>query len=163
MHVFRITLALFALLPLVTGLADVLLGVTGQVTLGVQVPASDLADPVLDSQFRFLASCWFGLGLLLCLCAWRPRRYPNLLRGTLFVIFLGGIGRGLAVVQTGWPAGTTGLVFVVLALLIELVGMPLLLWWHWRITARERILGRAMKSGETTRQAQPGYFMRDRE
>lgn len=130
---FRTVIALFALLPLATGLADVLLGVAGQTTLGVALSSETLADPVLDSQFRFLASIWFGLGLLLCLCAWKPLRYPNVLRGVLAVIFLGGIARILSIVQLGLPESVVGQVFVLVAIAIEIIGMPLLLWWQQRL------------------------------
>ncbi len=74
MRMFKTTLYLLAVIPLLTGTLDLALGLPGQRLIGARVSPEALSDPLLNSQIRFVA--------------------------------------------------TVG---------IELVGMPLLLWWHWRV------------------------------
>lgn len=133
MKAFKTVVLLFAVLAIVTGTVDMLLGVPGQAALGMQVSAEAANDAVLNSQFRFLASTWLGLGLLLCLCVFRLERYGPVLDGALAVVFLGGIGRILALVHQGFPDTVFSIGFVVLAIAVEIVGMPALIAWHRRL------------------------------
>lgn len=133
MKAFKTVVLLFAALAIVTGTADMLLGVPGRAALGMQLSAEAANDAVLNSQFRFLASIWLGLGLLLCLCVFRLERYGPVLDGALAVVFLGGIGRILALVDQGFPDTAFSIGFVVLAIAVEIVGMPALIAWHRKL------------------------------
>lgn len=138
MKAFKTVVLLLAALAIVTGTADMILGVPGQAALGVQLSAEAANDAVLNSQFRFLAAIWLGLGLLLCLCVFRLERYGPVLDGALAVVFLGGIGRILAVIDQGFPDSAFSIGFVVLAIAIEIVGMPALLVWHRNLRRARR-------------------------
>ncbi|MEQ8799409.1 MAG: DUF4345 domain-containing protein [Salinisphaeraceae bacterium] len=133
MKAFKTVVLLLAALAIVTGAADMLLGVPGQAALGVQLSAEAANDAVLNSQFRFLAAIWLGLGLLLCLCVFRLERYGPVLDGVLAVVFLGGVGRILALVDQGFPDTVFSIGFVVLAIAVEIVGMPALIGWHRKV------------------------------
>lgn len=133
MKMFKTVVLLFAALAIVTGTADMLTGVPGQAALGMQLSAEAANDAVLNSQFRFLASIWLGLGLLLCLCVFRLERYGPVLDGALAVVFLGGVGRILALVHQGFPDSAFSIGFVVLAIVVEIVGMPALIAWHRKL------------------------------
>ncbi len=133
MKAFKTVVLLLAALAIVTGAADMLLGVPGQAALGVQLSAEAANDAVLNSQFRFLAAIWLGLGLLLCLCVFRLERYGPVLDGALAIVFLGGIGRILALVDQGFPDTVFSIGPVVLAIAVEIVGMPALIGWHRKV------------------------------
>ena len=69
---FRIAIVVFALLPIATGLADIVIGTSAWKGIGVGISEEGFKDSVLDSQIRFLATIWLGYGVLLCLCARGP-------------------------------------------------------------------------------------------
>jgi len=130
---FKTTLYLLTVIPLLTGALNLALGLPGQRLIGARVSSAALSDPLLNSQIRFFAAIWFGFGLVLLLCISDTRKYSVLLKGSFCVIFLGGVGRAVSLLQFGLPATPVGALFVVATVGIELVGMPLLLWWHWRV------------------------------
>jgi hypothetical protein len=127
---FRIAIVVFALLPIATGLADIVIGTSAWKGIGVSLSEEGLKDSVLDSQIRFLATIWLGYGVLLCLCARDPQKYANILRGALLLAVVGGIARLISLSQVGMPASESGSRFVVFALVIEFVVVPLLLLWQ---------------------------------
>lgn len=53
------------------------------------------------------------------------RRYGAILQLCFAIVVLGGIGRALALIQVGQPASGIGPAFITVALVIELVLMPL--------------------------------------
>lgn len=140
MKAFKTILILFAIIPLVTGAIDLFVGLNAQTQLGVTIATQDLQDSVLDSQIRYLGAIWFGFGILLCVCIRDLSRYVGLLRGALAVVFLGGIGRCISLLDNGWPDTDGGRYFVMIAISIEIVGMPLLLWWQHRLFGKARAL-----------------------
>ena len=125
MKFVKITTALLSLMALLTGAMDVTVGVAGQATIGVVVAATAPLDPVLDSQVRFLGAVWLGLGAIQLFCLGDLRRHRALLQFCFAIVVLGGIGRVMSLIQVGQPAGDTGTRFIALALVIELVLVPL--------------------------------------
>lgn len=135
MKAFKISVFVFALIPLLTGIGDVLLGVSVWKGLGVSLTDAGFLDSVLDSQVRFMATIWFGYGVLLCVCLRDLDRYANILRGALAFAFIGGIARVISIVQVGMPESEIGRTFIIFALVIEFVAIPLLIIWQHRLMA----------------------------
>lgn len=135
MKAFKISVFVFALIPLLTGIGDVLLGVSVWKGLGVNLTDAGFLDSVLDSQVRFMATIWFGYGVLLCICLRDLDRYANILRGALAFAFIGGIARVISITQVGMPESEVGSTFIVFALVIEFVAIPLLIVWQHRLMA----------------------------
>ncbi|MBA4284927.1 MAG: hypothetical protein C0434_05285 [Xanthomonadaceae bacterium] len=135
MTAFRAVIRALALLALLTGSIDVLLGLAAQQTIGAALEEG-YGDPLLNSQIRYLGAIWFGFGALLWHCLGDLSKQVAILRGALLIVFLGGLGRVASVVQFGFPASTVGHGFVVFAIAVEIVAMPLLLLWQWRLFGR---------------------------
>jgi hypothetical protein len=131
MKFVKITTVLLSLIALLTGAMDVMVGVAGQANIGVGAAAAAPFDPVLDSQIRFLGAVWFGLGAIQLVCLGDLRRYGGILQLCFAIVMLGGIGRALSLLQVGQPATGVGPAFIVVALVIELVLVPLA-WMTFR-------------------------------
>lgn len=125
MKFVKITTALLSLIALLTGAMDVIVGVAGQANIGVGAAAAAPLDPVLDSQVRFLGAVWLGLGAVQLFCLGDLRRYGAILQLCFAIVMLGGIGRVLSLIQVGQPKSGTGPSFILAALAIELVLVPL--------------------------------------
>lgn len=138
MKAFKIAVTVFAFLPLLTGAGDVALGVAVWEGIGVNLSEAGFRDSVLDSQVRFMATIWFGYGVLLCVCLRDLEKYGSILRGALFVAVLGGVARSISIFQVGMPETTLGSGFIIFALVIEFVGVPLLMWWQSRLMKAAR-------------------------
>lgn len=136
MRRLQITLSILALIPLATGLIDLLLGLDATKPLGAAVSPGTYDDALMNSQFRFLSAVWIGFGVLLYIAARDIKKYSLLLRVLLSSVFLGGVGRIATILQFGLPASSVGSIFIVATLAIETVGMLLLLWWHARLLRR---------------------------
>ena len=136
MRGFKITFYLLALIPLLTGALNLGLGLQAQGLIGAQLSPEGFRDPLLNSQIRFYGAIWFGFGVLLCVCLSDLNKYSWLLRGSLAIVFLGGVGRVASLVQFGFPTTTLGVSFVVAVTAIEIIGMPLLLWWHSHVAPK---------------------------
>lgn len=135
MTAFRAVVRALAILALVTGSIDVLLGLGAQATIGAALEEG-YGDPLLNSQIRYLGAVWFGFGALLWHCLGDLPKNATILRGALWIVFLGGLGRVASVLQFGFPASELGRHFVIGATAIEIIGMPLLLVWMARLLPR---------------------------
>jgi hypothetical protein len=133
MRAFKIVVFVLALIPIVTGPLDIALGLEAPHLLGAALSPEDLRDPVLDSEIRFFGAFWFGVGPLILLCLWDLPRYAPMLRGLLAIVFLAGVGRTYSMAHLGLPSTAIGKIFVVCATLSQVVGMPLLLIWLFRL------------------------------
>jgi len=129
MRNFKLVLVILGFIPLATGLLDLLVGVEALQWIDPSIPTEAIWQPTLGSQIRFAGAIWFGYAALLALALSDLQRYATLLRLLFAIIFVSGIGRLLAQIQLGDPA-----VPFVWAMLLEIIGMPILLWWHRRLT-----------------------------
>ncbi len=132
MNAFVLVIKLLAPITIVAGFSHVVLGLSADLLLGANAPAELRSDPVLDSQNRFYGTIFMGYGVLLLLCATDPRKYALLFRILGGFIFLGGIARLISAALHGLPAPP-----VVGLIVIELVGVPLLLWWHSKVLSKQ--------------------------
>lgn len=125
----QISMAVLACVPVLTGLIGM---------LGIYDPIyHDLPiDPTLDSNLRFYAGVWCGLGLAGFWLLPRIEHQTTLFRAIWLAIFIGGLGRLLSLISVGMPFPP-----FVGFIALELVGAPLIVWWQAKI-AREAANGR---------------------
>ena len=124
------------LLQVVAGVVGVLPLVTGGMSLAIgprDLPDPGAYSPMLDSNYRFYAAFWIGAGILW----WRELRHIEragpLFRYLCALFVLGGIGRLIAMLQSGSPGnGMLG------ALAIELVLVPALIPWQASVARAHR-------------------------
>lgn len=128
MNAFQWTCRVMAMIPLVTGLMEVFMGLGSLKALGVQLPSEVWVQPSLDNNWRFLGTVWAGYAALVIYAASDPLRHSTLLQILLSVLFLSGVVRASSVLLTGWPVPP----FIV-AMGFELIVMPLMLLWLLRI------------------------------
>lgn len=126
----RLLLAVLWLLgavPIATGL----LGIIGGPTVA---PGGGPTTPSLDSEYRFVNFFWLGAGLILYWTLLEPVSRALVTRVVLIFAAVGGIGRLISLAVVGLPHP----VFVG-ALVLELVIVPLVIWWHVRVFPTRRV------------------------
>ncbi len=121
----QIVLAILSLIPILTGGLDLILGAQSVNTVGGSLPLSALNDVVLNSQIRFLAAIWFGMGMILYWVIPSIDRQTTLFRLLMGGIFIGGIGRISSAILVGIPP-----VQFVAVIVLELIGVPILVLWQ---------------------------------
>ena len=101
-----------------------MLGVDDPLYASTGLPRS----PLLDSNLRFFAGVWLGLGIALLWTVPSIERQGALFRTIWGAIFLGGVGRLLSMATLGAPPvpfiGFTGL---------EILGAPAFIYWQHRL------------------------------
>lgn len=126
-----IVLRVFCALPLVTGLLDMFVGIAPLTALGASIPATVASDPTLGSQVGFWGGIWLGYAGSLWWAAGDVVQRAVPVRLAAATLFLAGVGRAYAAARFGWPhPGFAG------AMILELVGAPLIWWWLDRIVSR---------------------------
>ncbi|MDD3444144.1 MAG: DUF4345 domain-containing protein [Zavarzinia sp.] len=126
MKILRNVVRVFCLLPFVTGAMDLAIGASSLSKIDSPLGAEVLSDPVLDSQVRFFGAIWLGYGLSLWLAAGEMDKRPGGFRLLMAILFLSGIGRAVSALSVGLPSAP-----LVGGMALELVGVPLLLAWHY--------------------------------
>jgi hypothetical protein len=124
----QIVMGLVGVIPVGTGLLG-MMGVDDPVYVAAGVPPIVL----LDTNLRFFAGAWVGLGLALYWLIPTIARQTVLFRVLWGMIFIGGIGRLLSMVMVGRPP-----VAFVAFTAIEIVGAPFFVWWQSRVSKSER-------------------------
>lgn len=126
---------ILALVPTFTGILG-LFGLDDPLYASAKLPR----DATLDSNLRFYAGVWFGLGLAALWIVPRIERETTLFRFLWLMIFIGGLGRLVSLVLIGAPfppfIGFTAL---------EVIGAPGFVWWQTKV-AREASCGRSHRS-----------------
>jgi hypothetical protein len=123
----RAILRLFCIIPLLTGLGDLIHGVGFLSAAGAQVPAESLTNAVLNSHLMFAGAIWFGYAPLIWYATNNLSERIPLLRILFSLIFLSGLGRLFAFYLYGSP-GTV----LVGAMAIELLLPPIIVIWSAR-------------------------------
>jgi hypothetical protein len=121
----QIAIAVAGLVPVGAGFAGVTLG-PRFARLGDPIGFS--TDATLDSHFRYLSGLLLGIGLIFWSMIPTIERRGLLVRALTLIVFIGGLGRAVSLLQAGEP--DTGMRW---ALLMELVVTPLLCLWQWRV------------------------------
>lgn len=112
----------------VLGSVAVASGLSGIVLGPAFIPGGAPATASVDSEYRFANVFWLAAGLTLWWSLPRPRARRTVTRTVLAIAFLGGFARLASVAAVGWPHP----VFIG-ALVLELVVVPLVIWWHGRV------------------------------
>ncbi|MEV1146361.1 DUF4345 domain-containing protein [Micromonospora sp. NPDC049799] len=116
-----VVLAALGAVPLVTGLAGLLIG-PAFIPGGASTPVS------VDNNYRFVVAYWLAAGVGLWWSLFRLEQRAIVTRAILVIAVVGGFGRLMSVMAVGWPNPVFGT-----ALVLELVGLPLVVWWHARV------------------------------
>lgn len=119
-----VVLAILGGVAVASGLAGIVLG-PAFIPGGAPVPAS------VDSEYRFTNVFWLAAGVALWWSLRRPEQRVLATRIPLALAALGGVARLISALVTGWPHP----VFIA-TIVLELVVVPLVLWWHARTIAR---------------------------
>lgn len=122
-RLLQIVTAILACVPTATGLLA-MTGLDDPLYRELELPR----DATLDSNLRFYAGVWLGLGAAVFWLLPRIERETVLFRFLWLMIFIGGIGRLLSLARAGMPLppyiGFTAL---------EVIGAPLFIWWQSRV------------------------------
>lgn len=123
-RLFQATVLVASIVPIAAGAAGILEG-------PAIVPGVGSASSDLESHFRYLSGLLLGIGLAFVVCVADLERRVALYHALSLIVILGGFGRLLGAIETGVPTGGN-----LLALVMELVIVPLLLVWVRRIDSR---------------------------
>jgi hypothetical protein len=112
-------------------LVPLLAGGAGMVAGANMLRGIDAAPADLDSHFRYLSGLLFGVGIGFLSCVPRIEARGERMRLLGLIVLFGGLARAWSVVEDGAAAREHQL-----ALVMELVVVPLLLIWQWRFSRR---------------------------
>ena len=121
----QIVMVILGAVPVLTGLIG-LMGLADPLYARLNLTP----DNTLDSNLRFYAGVWLGLGLAAWWLVPRIEHETTLFRALWLMIFLGGIGRLLSLAMAGLPL----LPFVGFTML-EILGSPFFVLWQSRVAA----------------------------
>ena len=121
----QIVTAVLALVPVATGLIG-LLGTGDPLYVAEHVPRA----PLVDSNLRFFAGVWLGLGAALLWTVPKVETQTVLFRAIWAAIFIGGLGRLLSMVFVATPPAP----FIGFTAL-EILGAPLFIYWQARVAS----------------------------
>src|SRR5919106_3581304 len=130
----QVVTAALGLIPVVTG-AVAMLGVDDPLYTSIGLPRSSL----LDSNLRFFAGVWLGLGIALLWVVPSIERQGTVFRVVWGAVFLGGVGRLLSLASLGArPASFIGFT------ILEIVGAPAFVYWQHRLARSSARRGEAV-------------------
>jgi hypothetical protein len=123
-RLFQIINGALALLTIVLAGASLALGTSSPIYGSSEMPL----NPSLDSNLRFMGGMGLGLGLCLLWTLPSIERRGTVFRVVWLCALLGGVGRLISFAAVGSPP-----VPLVVFTVIEVPGVPLLIWWQYRI------------------------------
>jgi hypothetical protein len=129
-RILQIVTAILALVPIATGVIG-MLGLNDPIYAAMDLPKNAL----LDSNLRFFAGFWLGMGLAMMWLVPRIDSQTLLFRAIWIAIFIGGIGRLLSIFLIGPPP----LPFIGFTAL-EIFGAPIFIAWQSSV-ANRRVFG----------------------
>jgi hypothetical protein len=128
----QVATGILALVPILTGLVG-MMGLDDPLYAAALLPR----DATLDSNLRFYAGVWCGLGLVVFWLIPRIERETALFRALWLMIFIGGVGRLFSLPVVGLPFPP----FIGFTLL-EVIGAPVFVWWQSRVAQEPASGGR---------------------
>jgi len=120
----QIVMGVLGVIPVATGIIG-MLGLKDPLYVHFGV----VPNIALDSNLRFFSGVWLGLGIALFAILRRIEEHGAVFRVLWGAIFVGGMGRLLSFIDVGMPPAP-----FVAVLVLEIVGAPLFVWWHHRLT-----------------------------
>jgi hypothetical protein len=125
----QLMLGTLACIPFATGLTSMLTGTK-------KLPGdSSQVTPTLDSEYRFVNAFWLSTAPIIWSTLPQIEEDSTTLRLVMGTVFIGGLARLVSWRKTGRPHP----VFIG-AIVLELVGMPLIAVWQRRLAALESTL-----------------------
>ena len=125
----QIAMAVLGIIPIATGIIG-MFGLSDPLFANSGLPA----NAILDSNLRFFAGVWLGLGIALYWLIPNVERQTVLFRVLWGMIFIGGIGRLLSMFFLALPPipfiGFTAL---------EIIGAPFFIWWQARLARQAAV------------------------
>jgi hypothetical protein len=131
----KVVVRILCLVPLLTGLIDLVLGAGALSSVGVDLSRTVLENATLNSQLRFFAAIWFGFGVMLWIVAGDLVQHATGFKLMCWILILSGVGRLASIMQFGLPAPP-----FIGAAFLELAGIPLLLIWHSQLIRKRHNL-----------------------
>lgn len=125
-RLLQVSMGVLGIIPIATGLIG-MTGLRDPLYASAELPASVL----LDSNLRFFAGIWLGLGLAIYWLIPNIEKQAILFRAVWGMIFVGGIGRLLSMLLLEVPPPP----FIAFAVL-EIVGAPLFVFWQAQVAKR---------------------------
>jgi hypothetical protein len=122
----QVVLAFLALIPISTGLMDALGGVHA-------LPTKQVATATLESNYRFLGTLWFGVGLLIVWIIPRVETALAPFRAVCAISVAGGLVRLLSMAVAGIPHS-----IFVWACVLELTAPPAMALWQTQVARAAR-------------------------
>ncbi|SCL58168.1 protein of unknown function [Micromonospora eburnea] len=132
-----VVLVALGAVPIVSGLAGLFIG-------PAFIPGGGSTPVSVDNNYRFIDAYWLAGGVALWWSLFRLAERAIVTRVILVIAVVGGLGRLMSVIAVGWPTPMFGI-----ALVLELVALPLVVWWHARVVRADR------KHREPAAEAQP--------
>jgi hypothetical protein len=120
-RLLQVAVAIFSWVPILAGLAGVLLG-------PAMVEGFRIADLSMDSHYRYLSGLLMGIGLGFLSCVSRIESKTTRFQLLAAIVILGGLGRLYSLVVGGIPDG-----WMLFGLGMELIVTPLLALGQWHI------------------------------
>jgi hypothetical protein len=117
----QIAVALGSLVPIMAGIAGVLVG--PRMLESVIIASGDF-----DSHFRYLSGLLLGIGMGYASTIPRIETHGRRFRLLTGIVLVGGLGRLLSLAVIGIPSPS-----MVAALVMELLVTPALAFWQWRV------------------------------
>ena len=122
LRLLKLAMALASLVPLSAGLAGIFLGPS-------MVDQANGTSVSLDSHFRYLSGLLFGLGLGFLSLIPKIETNTSPFRLLSLIVVTGGLGRLTSLVKMGTPDAS-----MVFGLIMELVVVPLLVFWQSKLS-----------------------------
>jgi Domain of unknown function (DUF4345) len=121
LRLFQAVVIVASVVPIAAGAAGVLHG-PGMIH-GFASPNADL-----DSHFSYLSGLLLGIGVAFVFCVLDLRGRAQSFRMLGLIVIAGGLARAFAASRLGLPGAAHQFAYV-----MELVVVPALLVWHWRV------------------------------
>lgn len=128
MRALVISLRVLALAFVATAVLHVVLGLGADELLGSPVTDAMKSEPTFDSQNRFYGATFGALGVVLWIATSDLARFRPMVPAVLAVLFVAGLGRALAWVIHGAPAGA-----IIVIVVADLLLPPLFVLWLNRV------------------------------
>ncbi|MFL1377710.1 DUF4345 domain-containing protein [Nocardiopsis protaetiae] len=121
LRIFQGVFAMLGLIVVATGAVDLVSGTAA-------LPGDTAVSTEVDSNYRFFAGVWLGLGIAMFVILRRITEHTALLLVITGAVFLGGLGRLVSLLLVGVPTP-----FMLGLLAVELIVPPVLVIWQARL------------------------------
>lgn len=126
---FKVMTYFMAAICLFTGANEFINGFIAFQDMGANLTEEGFADPLMNNVIRFFAAMWMGVGVMFIVFILDLERYKPAMLALFGIVFLGGIGRIISVLEFGMPEAASGVNLVVSGVIVEIVVIPVMACW----------------------------------